>query len=54
LLPHTVVRRQPANISESVASGVACTKSQSDPNFLRILALKPETLSNDRLGAVMA
>ena len=31
MLPHTVARRQPASISESVVSGVACTKSQSDP-----------------------
>jgi hypothetical protein len=31
LLPHTVARRQPASIIGSVAPGVACTKSQSDP-----------------------
>jgi hypothetical protein len=31
LLPHTVASRQPASITGSVAPGVACTKSQSDP-----------------------
>jgi subtilase family serine protease len=31
LLLHTVARRQPASIIGSVAPGVACTKTQSDP-----------------------
>ena len=34
MLPHTVARRQPASIIGSVAPGVACTKSQSDPDQL--------------------